>query len=271
MKYNIRIKKFIGLFILALVIFAGCDMAENTDFTDSAILQSYLQPGDTFSLRIGRQIPFDTTVVFSTDDINNLNITLNYNSAIHQLTPLGNGLYSNSEIHLQEGDNYSVEFIFDSKTVNASTHIPDKPIGFSQSDTVIYVERQTGNQQGQTNTSATVDFTWTNTDNSYYFLMIENIEPTLDPIVSETGGRAPKGFRKTPTNSDFDQLRGGDFTYFGRHRVVLFHVLNDYAALYQQNSNSSQNLTNSSSSITNGYGIFTGINSDTLYINIKPL
>jgi hypothetical protein len=90
-----------------------------------------------------------------------------------------------------------------------------------------------------------------------------------DPIMAENAGRQAKGFRKTPTNSNFDQIKGSDFTYYGRHRVILYHVLSDYATLYQQNSNSSQNLINPSSAIVNGYGIFTGINSDTLYVVVK--
>jgi hypothetical protein len=45
-------------------------------------------------------------------------------------------------------------------------------------------------------------------------------------------------------------------------------VLPDYASLYSENSTSSQNLTNPSTSIVNGYGIFTGLNADTLYLNV---
>jgi len=53
------------------------------------------------------------------------------------------------------------------------------------------------------------------------------------------------------------------------HRIILFHVLPDYASLYDEKISSSQNLTNPSTSITNGYGIFTGLNSDTLYIRVN--
>jgi len=56
--------------------------------------------------------------------------------------------------------------------------------------------------------------------------------------------------------------------YFGTYRVIIFHVLPDYAKLYEQTNSSSQNLTNPSTSIENGYGIFTGLNSDTLYIEV---
>jgi len=59
-----------------------------------------------------------------------------------------------------------------------------------------------------------------------------------------------------------------EFEYFGTHRIIIYHVLPDYADLYEQNSTSSQNLENPSTSISNGYGIFTGLNSDTLYLEV---
>jgi hypothetical protein len=59
-----------------------------------------------------------------------------------------------------------------------------------------------------------------------------------------------------------------DFQYYGTHRIILYHVLPDYATLYDSNSTSSQNLSNPSTSILNGYGIFTGLNSDTLFVEV---
>ena len=96
------------------------------------------------------------------------------------------------------------------------------------------------------------------------------METTLDPI-RDFGDQTPPGnfFKKSPTNSNTEQIRAMDFQYYGKHRFILFHVLPDYAALYNQTSTSSQNLSNPSTSITNGYGIFTGLNTDTLYIDVK--
>ena len=73
-------------------------------------------------------------------------------------------------------------------------------------------------------------------------------------------------FQKPPTTASGLEIRAMEFQYFGRHRLILFHVLPDYASLYSDSQTSSQNLTNPSTSIMNGYGIFTGLNSDTLYL-----
>jgi hypothetical protein len=114
-----------------------------------------------------------------------------------------------------------------------------------------------------------VTLEWDNDDASYYIVIIENMEATLDPI-RDFGDNAPPGnrFKKAPTTSAGLQLRPQEFQYFGKHRIILYHVLPDYASLYTANSMNSQNLTNPSTSISNGYGIFTGLNSDTLYLTV---
>ena len=117
-----------------------------------------------------------------------------------------------------------------------------------------------------------IQLLWDNFDASAYLVVVENYETgTLVPIRVFKGGRVPSTnrFKKTPTNSSGIQIRANEFVFFGKHRLILFHVLPDYATLYNQNSVSSQNLTNPSTSIVNGYGIFTGLDSDTLYLDIK--
>ncbi len=115
-----------------------------------------------------------------------------------------------------------------------------------------------------------VTLRWVNGDDSYYIVVIENIETTLD-LIRDFGDTttAPHIFKKLTTTSSGLQLRPQEFQYYGKHRLILYHVLPDYASLYSQNSTSSQNLTNPSTSIMNGYGIFTGLNSDTLNFTVR--
>jgi len=76
-------------------------------------------------------------------------------------------------------------------------------------------------------------------------------------------------FRKSTTTATGLELSPQEFQYFGRHRIILYHVLPDYASLYSDNSTSSQNLIKSSMSIMNGYGIFTDLNADILYLSVR--
>jgi hypothetical protein len=260
------------LFIISLsFIIAGCKKEENEEFTDSPIIESYLEPGNFLTVTVSRQIPFSSNVEYSSDDINNLSINAIYNNTSYLLTPLGDGKYIDSSIIVSEGINYNLSFTYNSKNVSAYTFIPSKPQNMTQSVTAISIERMdTTSGPPSGNQPDPVEITWSNTDGSYYLVLVENIESSLDPI-RDFGDKDPPGnmFRKSPTNSISEELRANDFQYYGTHRIILYHVLPDYAALYDRNSTSSQNLTNPSTSIINGYGIFTGLNSDTLYLEVN--
>jgi hypothetical protein len=256
---------------LVLLCQVSCEKSEVSEFTDTPIVEAYLEPGNYLTVKISRQIPFSENVQYSADDIDNLTLTVTYDGGVHMLTPLGNGVYIDSTIVVNEGENYSVSFQFNSKFVSAYTYIPSKPQNMSQSATQIAIEKidTTSGPPTQMTQPDPIEINWTNTDGSYYLILVENIESVLEPI-RDFGDNAPPGnrFRKSPTNLGVEEIRAMDFQYYGTHRIILYHVLPDYAALYNSNSTSSQNLTNPSTSIVNGYGIFTGLNSDTLYVEV---
>ena len=259
------------LLILVLICFS-CDKVEQSEFTDSPILTGYLHPGEYFTIDISRQTPFSSDITYSGDDINNLSLQVERNGEFHTLLALGDGKYIDSTIVVAENDNYGLSFQFNSKTVTGYTYIPTKPTNATQSAIELYVDRVDSGTFGPPPMSMPdpIKISWDNSDHSYYLILIENIESSLDPI-RDFGDNGPPSniFRKQPTSLSSEEIGAREFQYFGTHRVVIYHVLPDYAALYDDNSSSSQNLSNPSTSIVNGYGIFTGMNSDTLWIEVK--
>jgi len=259
------------LSLAALLLPSACEKAEVSEFTDTPIIEAYLEPGNYLNVKISRQIPFSESVNYSSDDIDNLTVIVTYSGGTHTLTPLGSGAYIDSSIVVTEGESYSISFQFNSKTVTAYTYIPTKPQDIVQSATSIAIERMdsTSGPPTQTTQPDPIEISWANSDNSYYLIVVENLESVLDPI-RDFGDEEPPGnrFRKSPTNLGLEEIRSMDFQYYGTHRIILYHVLPDYATLYEDNSTSSQNLTNPSTSIINGYGIFTGLNSDTIYVEV---
>jgi hypothetical protein len=260
-----------GLLIVVLML-ASCKKEKTSEFTDTPIIESYLEPGKYFMVRISRQIPFSGTVVYSADDIDNLVITAERSGITHTLIPLGNGNYIDSSLTVVSGDHYNLSFSFNAKAVTAYTYIPSKPVNMTQSVTEIEIARMDSASGSPTSMTMPdpIEIEWANSDGSYYLVLVENIETTLDPI-RDFGDNTPPSniFRKSPTNLAVEEIRAMEFQYYGTHRIILYHVLADYATLYDGNSTSSQNLTNPSTSIVNGYGIFTGLNADTLYIEVK--
>lgn len=264
------IKSIITLsFLLPIILLVACNK-EDVEYTDTPIVEAYLVPGNYLTVKITRQIPFASEVEVSSDDINNLPIQVEWNNQTHELTPLGDGNYIDSSIIVTEGAYYNISFSFNSKNVKAYTYIPTQPLNFAQSVTTIEIEQMDTTSGPPSGTmSDPITLTWDNADGSYYLIVVENMETTLVPI-RDFGDETPPGnrFKKSPSNSTSEMINSMEFQYYGMHRIILYHVLPDYAALYNQNSANSLTLTNPSTSITNGYGIFTGLNSDTLFVNV---
>lgn len=269
-----RLKIIIPALILASSLFSCIDR-NNSEFTDIPIVKGYLRPGDYARLTVSRQIPFSSNVTYSADDINNLNITITNRSSNYTMTPLGDGKYIDSSLVIKEGERYDLNFMFNLKSVTAFTTVPLKPINFAESETSVTVMRMDSTSTptaggGMWTMPTPIDLTWDNDDDSYYIVVAENMEAVLDPV-RDFGDSTdlPMGrFNKAPTTASGIEMRAQEFTYFGRHRLILYHVLPDYASLYDERTASSQNLTSPSTSITNGYGIFTGLNADTLYMTV---
>jgi hypothetical protein len=264
--------RIILLILLVTIGFTDCNKTDSSEFTDSPIIESYLRPGDYGRMKISRQIPFSSNVIYSDDDINALSIVMTHNNKSYNLTPVGDGEYIDSSLIIEEGERYDVSFIYNLKNVSAYTKVPAKPTNFTQSAVSISMEKMdsTSGPPQMNSMPDPITLSWDNNDESYYIVVIENMETTLVPI-RDFGDAAPPGnrFKKAPTKEAGVELRPMEFQYFGKHRLILYHVLPDYASLYSQNQTSSQNLTNPSTSIINGYGIFTGLNSDTLYFNVN--
>lgn len=266
--------KSINLILWIAFIFgvSSCEKENNSQFTDAPILESYLKPGDFLNIKISRQLPFFSDIVFSEDNLANLSISVAFNNQTDILQPLDSGLYVDSNIIIKENITYELRFNFNGKQVYAYTHVPAKPTNYTQSATSISVPRMDSTSSPPTggfSMPEPVELTWDNPDKSYYIVVIENMETSLDAIHDFGDNERPKNmFREAPTTSSGLEIRAMQFQYYGKHRLILYHVLPDYASLYKENSNSSQNLSNPSTSISNGYGIFTGLNTDTLYLNV---
>ena len=159
------------------------------------------------------------------------------------------------------------------KTISSSTTIPTKPIEFTSSDTLITVvsinpDSIKGPPPSIANESNIV-LKWNNSNNDYYLIVVENIETSLNPINTKQNKMGKPNFRNQPNQNNEYRVNSRNFEYLGKHNVILFKLNSDYAALYNETGTNSQNLSTAISNINNGLGIFTGINTDTLNINVK--
>ncbi len=255
-----------------LILLHSCEKERNVEYTDTPVIEGYLMPDKPILIEISRQYPFLSDVAYSNDHIDSLEVYLSFDNQKRLLHPYGKGVYGDSNLYPEVGKYYTLEFRFNDKDVSAFTYLPEKPRDLQQSVTSIEVARRdsTSGFPGSFTQPEPIEITWENNDRSYYLVLVENLESVLDPII-DFGDQDPPGsiFRKTPSITSSESLRSMEFQYFGTHAIIVCHVLPDYASMYGENTASSLNLTSPSSSIVNGYGIFTGLNMDTLYIEVN--
>ena len=258
---------------LCALLLLGCIKEENSSFfEDVPVIEGYLLANDVLTLKISRQVPFLEGVEYSEEDINSLDISISDNNNTYLLSPIGEGQYVDSTLTIKEGGQYDLRFLFNDKEVTASTIIPDKPLSLKQSVSEITIRRVNplnGLGAGFGNLPDPVELSWENSDASNYIVVVENIEENPEPIL--TGDQPPPSlFLNKPTQGSTYEIPFGSFSYYGTHRILLYHVNPDYALLYEDQETSSQNFSTPISGINNGFGIFTGISSEELLLEIKP-
>ena len=248
------------------------------------VVEAYLIPGAPISLSVHTEIPYSADSLANKEKpLDGLKITITGPKGSINLVSKGNGLYvSQSVFPIIVGGQYSLKFDYLGKQVSAMTQIPTKPLKFASNKT--FITRQAidisagGRPQGGFGGGANVDnnvlLTWENTTNDYYMSIIETLESNPVEIikfpVDPTRVRPNIRFRNQPVQGNSAEIRSQSFQYFGQHALILFKLNPDYVALYQRNGNTTQNISTPPTTITNGLGIFTGINADTLKIKVLP-
>lgn len=260
--------------LLILLIFSACEKESNTpSYNDQPVIEGYLRANNYASIRITRQIASSTNVVYADNNIDSLVITISDPYSVYYLVSVGNGTYVDTNLIIRENVEYKLEFMYNNKVVSAETSIPYRPTNYTQSVAAISVQKidsDTKFTPGSFQMNDPIELEWDNPDNSNFMVVVENMETNPTLIRDTTDSRFQvRSFRNEPAIINSYTMRDQQFQYFGRHMLTLYHLNPDYAALYTDNSNSSQNLTNPTTNITNGLGIFTGISSDTLYLQIN--
>lgn len=252
--------------IVLLVLAISCTEIE-ADLPTAArpVVQAYLVPGHVAEVNVKRE-----TIFLDTDtaiNITRLDLTIETGGQRYALTSLGGGNYSNTDLVIEEGKVYKLTFPYNYLEVSATTGIPAKPQGFAQSATVMAVPTLEEGLDG--GFPDPIELTWSNPDKKYYLTVVEVAGDNPEQI--NTGGftRPAFAFRNDPSNGTRYLLTPQQFQYYSLYRVILYEVTEEYAALYQQNGTSSNNIKTPATNVTNGLGIFTGVNSDTLYVDIR--
>jgi len=253
------------------------DISSNNNTTDVPVVQSYLEPGNSIIVKLTKMLPFIEGGNTGVQSIDSAKVYINHNGNDHLLFPIDNshGGYENLDTNLQitPNDTYKIHFEYNGYEVSASTVIPERPSGASLSTSIYYVDTSvTGPGSGMQNP---LIVNWDNADNSFYIVVVEYLEADYDPINENLTEDQYETYRKVstdPINSNSINLTTRKhLLFFGHYKVILYKINEEYVNLYENISQSTLNMTEPLTNIDNGVGIFTGINSYTLFLRVVEL
>jgi hypothetical protein len=245
---------------------------DSLDINDIPIVEAYLIPGEEVTISVSQPLPFsDDTNVYQ-EAISGLQIIISEDSEAYLLSDsLEPGIYThNNEKFLpEEGSSYSMYFVYRNDTIKASTIIPSKPNDFSISDNNIQMDKIEEGDFGFGFTDP-IELTWSNPDGSNHFVFIEYLDSVKNLINLNFDTADVPRISNSPILTEAGySLRPMEIYFFGIYRIVLFKVNQEYADLFEGNDQSSIELTNPNTNIEGGYGIFTGLNSDTVFLTVS--
>ncbi|MDX2001461.1 MAG: hypothetical protein SFW35_03465 [Chitinophagales bacterium] len=272
---NLRIYRFTKCLFAFILISSllSCEEEEiNTGYNDTPVVEAYLVPGTQATIKVSLQVEANTTET-AIKTIDTLHPTIIHEGLIYYLNPIGGGVYiADTSLTINEGHTYRLYFIFNGDTVNSETTVPSKPTEFKLSATTMEIPKidlDAGFPSELPEFPEPIDVTWSNPDQSYYLILAQNTSTNPEPVFDNPDSLTnPPTFRIEPTKAGSYELNSQQFSYFGNYDIILYHINPEYAGLYDESGNSSQNLRQASTNIINGQGIFTAIHSDTLKLRV---
>lgn len=241
---------------------------------NTAVVEAYLVAGDTCGyVYISKILPFSDDTLNAKVMISGLKVYIND----ELLTEVDFGVYrlNTGSEGFKTGSSYNLTFEYVGNTVTSSTVIPAKPSGFISSKSTVYATRITQDdstfQPGPGSMMDEVELTWNNDDLAYHYLMVEYLEDSADYINAKLADTEfPFNQATSPTQETYFKIGMQNLRYFGSYRIVLLRVNTEFNDAFTRNGTNSNNLVNPNTNITNGFGLFTGVSSDTIYLEVVP-
>ncbi len=244
---------------------------------DVPVVESYLAQGTSLlEVKADQLLPFTEDGNDTQQPLQGLEVWVRHHNNNYLLYEDTTGVYRYQSPGFRvDTGSYLLEFDYKGKPIKATTTVPSKPTNYNSSTTTLSVERIASGSFGFSFDSFDpVELTWDNPDNGYYFMKLEYLEATQDYIngnMEDTGREFENTLVSDPFIGNAYSYDQRNIVFFGTYRIVLFRINQEYANMFESISQNSQNLTSPLTNIENGWGIFTGFNSDTLYLEVDEL
>jgi len=255
--------------ILLAMFLSSCQKSGNAEFRNLPVVEAYLAPGDKIKVKISEKTPYDENSISGSINLNTLDLHVKFSGRDYPLISLGDGIYADTLgiIPVLSDSSYSLLFNFNGTQVTSSTLIPGKPTSVTQSVTSIKMSQFDSENPSGSSPPEPVEITFANDDASYYIATIECIDTVLVPVYKDSIPDNDMSSSQPVTGTSIE-IRPMTIRYFGKNQIILYHINPEYSTFFMHQASTSQNYEQPPSNIENGLGIFTGINADTLFLNV---
>ena len=188
--------------------------------------------------------------------------------------------YPGNDVEVTTNDVFQLEIEHNGITATAETMVPTPTRGLQISTDTIKVPQlplSEGREAivaviGDFLRNSRVDATWDNPEEDLYFMVVESVNDTIDPIFPAQVIEALSNFRfvSEPTEEAALTFFGGSLVSFGTYSVKVYHINQEYAALYENREQDSRDLNEPPSNIQNALGVFSAFNSQEAFFEVVP-
>jgi len=257
------IRKLTYLSLLMVIAIGSCKKDNSATVANKPVVISYLLAGHPATVKVYQQKAFSETAVYGAL-IGGLKLQLSNGVQTVNLTEITTGTYTYIDsAFLETGKTYTLQFAYNNNTVTATTLIPETTSGYIASRTnfsILY----SGTIEERS--AVAVRFSWNNPDSLYHALVFKFDEANT---YANASGNLPSNFTIDTKKAEAVDITYRQFRYAGFYSVILFTVNKEYSEILTSNTNtSSQRLDNPPGNIKNGYGIFTGMQADTIRLKL---
>jgi hypothetical protein len=266
-----------GALLLALLN-AGCnsDLSFAVPDPDTFVVQAFLFAGETVEATVSGVLAIDADSSAVPDPISNAQITLIRDDERFDLTAIGDEPgrydYSGTDLSIAVGDVFHLEVTHDGVTATGETVVPPPPIGLALSVDSLAAPDFSGGFPGGGGPGAFgagLIVRWDNPGQQLFFVVIDNVESDPEPLpTSDFFGRFAPRITQLPTAADSAAVQVLRLTHYGRHRLKLYRINQEYADLYTALLQDSRDLNEPPTNIRGALGVFSAFSADSTFFYV---
>jgi len=245
------------------MVLSSCKKDATTDVAGRPVIISYLLIGHPLKVNVYQQKAFSDTAAYGAR-ISGLSLQISDGSQTVPLSETATGSYTYTDsTFLQTGKTYTLQFTYNNTAVTAATVMPGATDGYTASRKGFAI--RVGVTQAAFDSTA-IRFTWQNPDSLYHMLVFKS---DVYLTYATASGNIPTNFSINAKQAAYYDVPYRPFKYAGMYSAILYTVNKEYVDILTTNTNTnSQQLNNPPGNITNGYGIFTAMQADTIRLSL---